>query len=75
VNHGASTFSHLLGFLAFVILISLTTPALMASYIKYFSTAIALYSFDRQVSSTIAFSFSTNSGLLLYYFQLAALCP
>ena len=52
VNHGANVFPHLLGFLGMVVFISLTTPALTASYNKKRSTAAARSSLLRVVSYT-----------------------
>ena len=52
VNHGANVFPHLLGILGMVVFISLTTPALTASYNKKRSTAAARSSLLRVVSYT-----------------------
>ena len=60
VNHGASVFPHLLGFLGTEILISRTTPAVTASYNRKFSTAAARSSLLRVVSCTRSLNFCTK---------------
>ena len=61
VNHGARVFPHLFGFFGDVIVISLTTPALTASYSKKLSTFSARSALLMETSSTRVVSLWINS--------------
>ena len=66
VNHGANVFPHLLGFFGAVMFISLTTPAVTASYKMKLSTVAARFSLLMDVSATRVVSFATKPYYPVY---------